>query len=277
MSNKIVLITGANSGIGLATTKKLLNEGYTVYAGARDEESRKNIEEIGGQFVKIEMTDENTMIDAVDKIIEKEGKIDVLFNNAGYGLYGSVEEVLLEKARHQFEVNLFGLARLTQLVLPHMRKQQSGLIINTSSIGGKIYSPLGSWYHATKHALEGWSDCLRLEVSQFGIQVVIIEPGMIATNFEKVMTKALSKNMKLDAYKKLSNAVIEAGKTMTLGSSPHLIASVVLKSIKSSRPKTRYYAGAMAGMLLFVRKHFSDRFFDWFVMYQMKRILKNKI
>ena len=123
------------------------------------------------------------ILNTLETIKESHQGVDVLINNAGYGLYGAMEDTSLEDARYQFEVNLFGLARLTQLVLPHMRKQNFGRIINTSSVGGKIYTPLGSWYHATKHALEGWSDCLRLEVAPFGIDVIIIEPGAIITEF----------------------------------------------------------------------------------------------
>ena len=123
----------------------------------------------------------------VEKILSEQSRIDVLVNNAGYAVYGAVEEVSLDDARHQFEVNLFGLAALTQKILPHMRQRQSGLIINVSSIGGKVYTPLGAWYHATKHALEGWSDSLRVETKKFGIKVSIIEPGAIQTEFSDVM------------------------------------------------------------------------------------------
>ena len=170
---KIILVTGASSGIGKESAKQLIKEGHTVYAAARRIEKMQDIKELGGYPMEMDITNEDDIQRIVDEIIEKEGKIDVLFNNAGYAIYGAVEDITIDEARRQFEVNIFGLASLTQKVLPYMRAKRSGTIINTSSIGGKIYSPLGAWYHATKHALEGWSDCLRLEVKQFNIDVVI--------------------------------------------------------------------------------------------------------
>ena len=275
---KVVLITGATSGIGMATTKQLLSEGHVVYASSRSKESQDEINKLGGIPVEIEMTDESTMIPVVERVIKEQGRIDVLFNNAGYGLYGPVEEIPLETARHQFEVNLFGHARMTQLVLPHMRKQTSGLIINTSSMGGKIYFPLGAWYHATKHALEGWSDCLRLELNPLGIDVVIIEPGAIRTNFAKRMQNAI-KDIglgKTGAYDELlgtMNSAGDVGNDPNLGSSPQVIADVVSKAIKTKRPKTRYAAGQMAKPLMFMRKWFGDRMFDKIINFQMKRMI----
>lgn len=151
----VILITGGSSGMGLETAKLLAQEGYKVYAGARRTERLEALRELGIVPVQMDVTDPETNQKVVEQIMANEGRIDVLINNAGFGLYGPVEDVSLEDARYQFDVNLFGLAHLTQLVLPHMRQQKSGRIINTSSMGGKIYTPLGAWYHATKHALEG--------------------------------------------------------------------------------------------------------------------------
>lgn len=264
---KVVLVTGATSGIGKAAVERLVKDGHTVYGSHRKPEESNILEEVGVNPIQMEMTDYSTLESAVNKILEEQNRIDVLFNNAGYGLYGTVEDTSMEDAHHQFEVNLFGLARLTQLVLPHMRKQKSGTIINTSSMGGKIYTPLGAWYHATKHALEGWSDCLRLEVAQFGINVVIIEPGMIETNFAKVVFEPAAKRFEKSAYKNIFDGMMKGMDNSTLeGSPPSVIADVVSKAISSNKPKTRYVAGKMAKMLLFVRKVGGDKVYDKFIM-----------
>lgn len=273
---KIILITGSSSGIGLATARQLIAEGHTVYASTRNNKSEHIINEIGGHPVRIEMTDPSTMEQAVKEIIEKEGRIDVLFNNAGYGLYGAVEDVTIDEARHQFEVNLFGLARLTQLVLPHMRAQGQGIVINTSSIGGKVHTPLGAWYHATKHALEGWSDCLRLELEPHGINVVIIEPGMIQTQFAQTMIQTLQDKDRTGAYDELTNAMVKAGEDADGfdGSGPQVIADVVSRAIAADRPRTRYHAGKLSTLVLTARRWLSDRMYDKFIMYQVNQIIK---
>lgn len=269
MSKKVILITGASSGIGKATALQLISEGYIVYGAARRLERMSDIVRAGGNAVKMDVTNDASMVDAVERIIEEQGRIDVLFNNAGYGQYGPVEETDLEKARYQFEVNLFGLARLTQLVLPHMRKQRSGMILNTSSVGGKVYTPLGAWYHATKHALEGWSDSLRLEVKQFGIDVVIIEPGLIVTEFADVLGNNMMGTDGDHPYRELISKLNEASKEQYEkggGSPPSVITKVVSKAIRSRKPRTRYAAGKLAKPILFIRKNFSDRMFDRIVM-----------
>ncbi|MBM7624112.1 oxidoreductase [Sporohalobacter salinus] len=273
MCKKVVLVTGASSGIGKATAKKLIEEGYTVYGAARRLEKMENLKKMGEGSIKMDITKEEDIKNCVDKIIKEQGKIDVLFNNAGFGLYGAVEDVSLEDARYQFEVNLFGLARITQLVLPHMRKQKSGTIINTSSIGGRIYTPFGAWYHATKHALEGWSDVLRLEVEQFGIDVVIIEPGIIETEFADAVSSSMMKNSGDGLYKDMAKVVaksMEDSYKEGNGSCPTVIAKTVSKAIKARKPKTRYVAGKMAKPLMFMRKWLPDKIFDKVIMSQMK-------
>ena len=162
MTERVALITGASSGIGAATARRLRGLGYTVYAGARRVERMGDVAELGIHAVALDVSDDASMVGLVDRIIGETGRIDVLVNNAGYGAYGALEEVPLAEARRQFDVNLFGLARLTQLVLPHMRAQRAGRIINVSSVGGRIYGPLGAWYHAAKFSVEGLSDALRL-------------------------------------------------------------------------------------------------------------------
>ncbi len=179
MSTAVALVTGASSGIGEATARRLHGLGYTVYAVARRVERMSDLAALGIRTVQADLTDDASMVALIDKIIADTGQLDVLVNNAGYGSYGALEEVPLDEARRQVEINVFSLARLTQLALPHMRARRSGYVINVSSMGGKFGEPLGSWYHATKYAVEGLSDSLRPELAPFGIHVVVIEPGAI--------------------------------------------------------------------------------------------------
>ena len=274
---KVILITGASAGIGKATAIQLLHEGHIVYGAARRVEKMKELVELGGSSIKLDITNEDDIQLTIKKIIDEQGRIDVLINNAGYSVYGAVEDVSIEDARRQFEVNLFGLGALTQKVLPYMRKQKSGHIINVTSIGGKIYMALGGWYHASKHALEGWSDCLRLETKQYGIKVSIIEPGAIETEFSDVMGQPMIDRSKGGAYEHLSNAIMEANKGAYDGSastSPFIIAKTISKAIKSKNPKTRYAAGKMAKPILFLRKWLSDKAFDKIIMMQVNRLGK---
>jgi NAD(P)-dependent dehydrogenase (short-subunit alcohol dehydrogenase family) len=263
--SKVILITGASSGIGFATLEQLVSEGHVVYGTARKKEDLDAIKKAGGEPLQVEMTDYKSIQAGVDKVIKNEKRIDVLFNNAGYGLYGAVEDVPIEAAKHQFDVNLFGLARITQLVTPHMRKQKSGMVINTSSMGGKMYTPFGAWYHATKHALEGWSDCLRFELKHFGIKVVIIEPGAITTPWGSVMHDNLMKYSGKGPYRRRAQKMADSTEGIYKnrgGSDPTVIAGVVSKAIASKRPKTRYAAGKSAKLAIFVRTKLGDRVFD---------------
>ena len=267
---KVILVTGTSSGMGLEAVKELSADGHIVYGTVRKKEEFSIVEEAGGKPLQVEMTDYSTLEAAVKKVIKEQGKIDVLYNNAGFGLYGPVEDVSIDDAKYQFDVNLFGLARLTQLVLPHMRKEKSGLIINTSSMGGKIYTPLGAWYHATKHALEGWSDCLRLEVAEFGINVAIIEPGGIETKFGDPVSASLNKIKDRTAYTSVGR-MLKATEEMTAsgrfkGSHPSVIIALVKKAIASDKPKTRYVAGKFARQLMWTRKLLGDRVYDRMVM-----------
>lgn len=259
----VVLITGASAGMGKATTELLLEKGYVVYSAARRIERMLDLEAKGAKLIALDVTDEQSMVNGINRIMEEQGRIDVLFNNAGYGSYGAVEDVTLEEARRQFEVNLFGLSRLTQLVLPHMRRQKSGKIINNSSTGGRIYTPLGAWYHATKHALEGYSDCLRLEVAPFGIDVVVIQPGSIKSEWSNIMLEYVQKTSGKGAYANMTNAYIKMASNMiNQASSPYVIGKIVMKAIEAKRPKTRYAAGKFAKPMLFFRRVLTDRMFD---------------
>lgn len=268
-NKKVALVTGASSGMGKAFAKALLTEGMIVYAAARRVEQMADLVSLGAVALKMDITREDEIQAAVQRIEQEQGGVDVLINNAGFGLYGAMEDTSLADARYQFEVNLFGMARLTQLLLPSMRAKRSGRIINISSMGGKIYTPLGSWYHATKHAVEGWSDCLRLELSPFNIDVVIIEPGAIATEFNGVLIEPMLKRSGSGPYSKLVQALAAADKAAQQrggGSDPQVIVRLVLQAIRARKPKTRYAGGQYAHFLMFVRKWFGDRIFDRIVL-----------
>ncbi|TNE68892.1 oxidoreductase [bacterium] len=273
MKNQIVIITGASSGIGKTTASTLIKAGYTVYAVARRLEHMEDLKAIGARTLKMDITKDEDVQSVVDVIIKEQGRIDILINNAGFGLYGSVEEVTIEAARYQYEVNLFGLARITQLILPFMRAQKSGKIVNVSSMGGKIYMPFGAWYHSTKHALEGWSDSLRLEVKPFGIDVIIIEPGIIETEFGDVMSEPLMKISGNGAYAdlahKMARTTAQSYKPGN-GSPSSLIANTILKAIQSKSPQTRYLKGKFAKLMVYIRKWLGDKAFDSIVMSQIK-------
>ncbi len=268
---KVVLITGASSGIGEETAKMLFDKGYIVYGAARRIEKMQPLKEKGINLISMDVSDEMSMVNGVKEIISKEGKIDILINNAGYGSYGAVEDVPLNEARYQFEVNIFGLARLTQLVLLKMREQRSGKIINISSIGGKIGEPHGAWYHATKFAVEGFSDSLRMELKQFNIDVVIIQPGAILTEWNTISRENLLKVSGNTAYGTLAKKHVNMlAKADERGSKPIVIAQTITKAVIASKPKTRYAAGGGAKLILFMRALLSDRLFDSLMLSLMK-------
>lgn len=268
---KVVLITGASSGMGKSTAHNLHQQGYKVYGAARRTDKMKDLEEKGMDILHLDLTNDDSIVQAVDAILKKEGRIDVLVNNAGYGSYGSVEEVAIEEAKRQFEVNMFGLARITQLVLPTMREQKSGRIVNISSMGGKIYTPLGAWYHATKFALEGWSDCLRLELKQFGIDVVVVEPGGIQTEWGEIAMKNLKKVSGNGPYANLASKVVEGlGKNNDKLTPVEVLGREIAKAATQKSPKTRYLKGYLAKPLVGMRKWLSDKAYDKILLSQFK-------
>lgn len=263
--SQVVLVTGASSGIGEAAVRAFLAGGYRVYAGARRVGKMEPLREAGAVVHSLDVTDERSVKALVDAIYENEGHLDVLVNNAGFGVYGAIEEVSIDEARGQFEVNLFGIARLTQLVLPGMRENGAGTIINVSSMGGRSYTPLGAWYHASKHALEGWSDCLRLEVAPFGIRVVIIEPGAIETEFGELAVRPLLERSGEGQYAVTAKKMAAATRRTFSGgkaSPPSLIADLMVKAAAAPRPKTRYVAGHLARPVMLARRVLGDRLFD---------------
>ncbi len=266
------LVTGASSGMGKAFAEQLLKEGMTVYAAARSVDKMNELKDAGAIILKMDITKDADIVAAVEQINAGHGGIDVLINNAGFGQYGSVEDTPVEKARYQFEVNLFGLARVTQLLLPAMRTQKKGLIINISSMGGRMYTPLGAWYHATKHALEGWSDCLRIELEPHGVDVVVIEPGIIQTSFADAVENSfvVAENSVyqglVDTIRRVTKSTYERGRS----SPPSVIVDLVMKAVNAEKPKTRYRGGAIGPMLMTLRKYLPDRWFDRLIMSQMK-------
>ena len=267
--SKVVLITGASAGIGKVTATYLASAGYNVYGAARRVERMKDA--AGVKPISMDVTDEASLQAGIIEILRAEGRIDVLINNAGFGSYGALEDVSLQDARYQLDVNVFGAARLIQLVLPHMRQQRSGKIVNISSMGGKIATPFGGWYHASKFALEGLSDSLRNEVRNFGIDVIVIEPGGITSEWGGIAMDSLVKRSTETAYKDLAGKFVKGfqgttGKT----SDPIVIARLIKKAIEAPHPKTRYAAGYMARPVLFFRKILSDSMMDRLMMSRLK-------
>jgi len=268
MSDRVALVTGASSGIGEETARLLHEAGYTTYAVARRVDRMAALEKAGVHTFAMDVTDDASMVAGIERIIAEQGRLDVLVNNAGYGSYGSVEDVPIDEARRQFEVNVFGLARLTQLVTPHMRAQGTGRIINVSSIGGKFYEPLGAWYHATKFAVEGFSDSLRVELAPYGIRVVIIEPGPILTEWNAISRESLVEVSRGTAYEdqaeKVRSRMEKADQPMT-SSGPEVVAKKIVKAATTSHPKPRYPVGRGAGTIMGARRVLPDRAFDQIV------------
>ncbi len=271
---KIVLITGASAGIGKATALLLLEKGYIVYGAARRVEKMNDLLALGAKILEMDVADETSVTRGIDTIIRTEGRIDVLINNAGFGSYGALEDIPISDARYQLEVNLFGPARLTQLVLPFMRRQRSGKIVNVSSIGGKAAMPLGGWYHASKFALEGYSDSLRMEVKPFGIDVIVIEPGGVQSEWGDIAIDNMIKVSADTAYRKLIDGAVRMMDKMKANKKaaapPGLIAELIHKAITAAEPGTRYSAGYMSGTVLFMKKWLSDKMMDKMVMGQLK-------
>lgn len=270
---KTALVTGASSGMGKAIARRLIDDGYQVYVAARSLNKMTDLAELGAQPLRMDISRDEEIVSGVNTILSQTGGVDVLVNNAGFGLYGPVEEIGIDEARYQFEVNLFGAARLTQLLLPAMRTRGAGHIVNITSMGGKMYSALGAWYHATKHALEGWSDCLRLEVAEFGIKVVIVEPGVIETGFGNAASETIVKRSASGPYGHLVQSVAKAiNKTYGhgTGSDPMVVADVVSLAVKSDNPRTRYAVGKFARLLIRMRIWLGDRLFDRIILSQMR-------
>ena len=245
-TKKVILLTGASSGIGYDTAMTLAKQGHSVYAAARRIELMEPLKEFGVKVIKMDVTDDESMRQGVDAVMQAEGRIDVLVNNAGYGYFGAIENVTLEEARRQLEVNLFGLAQLTQLVLPIMRQQGSGRIINTSSIAGKMAILFGGWYNVTKYSVEAFSDALRMEMKPFGIDVVKIEPGAIKTNWGIIAAQHLEESSTGTAYEKAGLSLARSMRWFyesNYGSSPTVITKTISRAVNSRHPRACYSRG----------------------------------
>ena len=266
---KVILITGTAYGIGRSTAEYLLDKGHIVFGGDILVEENLYLNDIGGVALEMDVTNQEHIDKAVQQIINEHGRIDVLVNNAGLGVYGAIEEVTMEDAYYQYDVNLFGLARVTKSVLPHMRKQKSGTIINISSVLGETYGPLAGWYLSSKHALEGWSDALRVELKEFDIDVVIVQPGAINTNFFNVSRSYLDKYKQDSNYTHLYGEPVADSENSVLSnqSEPIVIAKVINKAINAKNPKTRYSAGAYSKLGIFLRRIMTDKMFDRFILF----------
>jgi NAD(P)-dependent dehydrogenase (short-subunit alcohol dehydrogenase family) len=270
-ASRAVLITGCSSGIGWATAERLARRGWAVYATARNVEAITPLEESGCRLLPLDVTDEDSMRDAVEEVEKIEGAVGVLINNAGYSQSGAVEEVPMEKVRRQFETNVFGLVRMCQLVLPGMRGQGRGRIVNLSSMGGRLTFPGGGFYHASKHAVEAISDALRFEVRGFGVDVVIVEPGLIRTGFAQTAVGSMGEEG-YGPYAGFEAGVArttqenyESGPLAALGGGPEAVAAAIERAISDPRPRARYTVTPSAKLLISARRLLPDRAWDGLV------------
>src|SRR5215211_2710798 len=267
--SKAVLITGCSSGIGWATVERLADEGWKVYATARNVETIAPLEQHGCELLPLDVTDEDSMRSAVDEVERRVGAVGVLVNNAGSSQSGAVESVPMEKVRRQFETNILGLARMCQLVLPGMRRQGYGRIVNVSSMGGKLTFPGAGYYHATKHAVEALSDALRFEVQGFGVKVSIIEPGLIRTGFAETAVGSMDGSDGEDPYAGFDEAVANAttdnyerGPFSRLSGGPEAVAEAIEHAVSARNPRIRYAVTPSAHLFMRLRRLLPDRAWD---------------
>ena len=275
-SNKVILLTGASSGIGYDTAVALAQQGHKVYAAARRVERMEPLRQYGIVPLKMDVTDEASIQEGVKTLLDAEGRIDVLINNAGYGYFGAVENVPMDDARNQLEVNVFSLARLCQLVLPTMRAQHSGRIINTASVAGRSVFYYGGWYHVSKYAVESLSDAMRMELKPFGIDVVIIEPGAIKTNWGIIAADHLIESSKGTAYEQTGTMMANNLRNMYLSntiSDPAVVRKAIVRAVNARRPCTRYRIGRMANAIVFFHWLLPTRWWDAFLRLMGKRKL----
>jgi NAD(P)-dependent dehydrogenase (short-subunit alcohol dehydrogenase family) len=270
--SRSVLVTGCSTGIGRATAERLARSGRTVYATARRPETLDELAKAGCHVLPLDVTDETSMVEAVRTVEARDGAVGVLVNNAGYAQEGPVEEVALDDARRQFETNVFGLARLTQLVLPGMRAQRWGRVVNVSSMGGKLTLPGGGWYHASKYAVEALSDALRFETKGFGVHVIVVEPGPVKTKFGDTLLAELGPPDGPYARfnEVMAKRVTQAydGVLSVFAVPPERVAKVIERAVSASRPRSRYRVTVAARTLLALRKVMPDAAWDVFARTQ---------
>jgi NAD(P)-dependent dehydrogenase (short-subunit alcohol dehydrogenase family) len=273
----VALITGCSSGIGKATARKLLAEGYTVFATARKLADLADLAALGARTLTLDVTDEASMVAAVGAVEAEFGAVDVLVNNAGYGQYGAIESVPMERVRKQFETNVFGTVRLTQLVLPKMRARGRGRIVNVGSMGGKLTLPGGGLYHATKYALEALTDALRFELAGFGIAAILIEPGIIMSKFAEGATASAAPADDALPYEAFNAAVLALtvsaydGPMAKLGGTPEDVANTIARAIAAKKPRGRYTVSVSAPLMIGLRRLMTDSLWDGFAGSAVRR------
>ena len=271
---RVVLITGCTSGIGHATATRLQGAGWTVYATGRRLDGLADLATLGCRTLELDVRNEASMQTAIETILREAGRVDALVNNAGYSQSGPIESVSIDRVRAQFETNVFGLLRLSQLVLPGMRARRSGRIVNVGSMGGRLTFPGGGVYHATKHALEAVSDALRFEVAGFGIQVVLVQPGLIRTAFSTAASSSLD-GLGAGAagpyghftaeVERITRESYEKGPLASLAGSPDDVAAAIEEALTASEPRPRYRVTWSATLLMTLRSIFSDGMWDRFL------------
>lgn len=262
---QVILITGASSGIGYESARFLALQGHCVYAAARRTDKMEPLRQEGIHIVAMDVTSEESMQQAVDHIMREQGRIDVLVNNAGYGYFGAIETVPLAEARRQIEVNLFGLARLCQMVMPSMRDHHYGRIINVSSVAGKAVIAFGGWYNVSKFAVEALSDALRIEAKQFGIDVVLIEPSGIKTEWGVIAADNLESSCRATVYEKSATSMATLFRKAYLSdalSSPDVVRRSICRAVNARRPRLRYHPGMGARAMIAFHAILPARWWD---------------
>lgn len=265
MEKKVILVTGASSGIGFNAALKLASHGHTVYAAARRTELMEPLKESGIRVLRMDVTDEQSMAEGVGTLLKEQGRIDALVNNAGFGFFGAVESVPLEEARRQLEVNVFGLARLCQMVIPAMRAQHSGRIVNISSIAGRMVFLMGGWYHVSKYSVEALSDAMRMELRPFGIEVSMVEPGPIRTNWGIIAADHLRDSTRGTPYGETGSRWAQTmrwGYEGRMFEGPEVITKAIVRAIESRRPRARYLAGRFARLSVVAHTLLPVRWWD---------------
>lgn len=279
---KVIILTGVTGGIGQEIAKLLVKEGHKVYGGARSLKKLDEVKEIGAETMPLDVTDEESVKSFVMAVKEKEGSIDALINNAGYGEYGPIETTSIDEAKKEMDVNVLGMVRMSQMVIPIMREKGKGTIINMSSMGGKFTTYMGGWYHASKYAVEALSDAMRMELSPFGIHVAIVEPAGICTDFGGIAAQNLRNSAAGTVYQNDAEVVAKGYETMfskvsfAIGS-PVKVAKKVGKIVAKKKPRTRYRVGPFATTLVILRNIIPNRLFDRFMKKMMVIASKRKV